>query len=570
MRRCAAILMVLIAANAPSCLARDSRACVVGFHGGGDKLGAFDGAGLEPARVSTASFGKLWASARFDDAVVAGTNYAGRAYASPLFLGGNHAKVLVATSSARVYALSASDGAILWQRRLTEPAFVPRLDGGIALGVLSTPIVDLSPNPSRVYVASLDAALGWLVFALELDTGRVLDGWPVRIDDAALAAVNTNAPARFQTATEVSQRGALALSPFGDRLYVPFGSFAFASVGWLVAIDTRTPRVASAFSTAPDVLARSNGGIWGSGGAAIDRDGHVWVATGNSPPGTGPAPRTWGNSVLELSWDLRLLGTYTPFNYCKLDEHNIDLAGSAPLLIRAGDGLPSSTPNLLTIGGKQGNVYLIDRDAMDRRLDRRPPCSADPRDDRSLHPHEAQPQFGARGPLNVFGPYSDEFGQLDFAKARTRPAFWPAPERIGPSILATGTTRVAADSNVSIPPSIVRLLLVRPRGAPAFLSIAARNLEVAMKNPGPPLVTHARDGGDAVVWVLDENALRTTPLVDPDVPSPILYAFDAATLDLLWRSEEGSLRGGGKYNTVAVGEGIVYVATERLTAFGAR
>lgn len=554
-----------------SCLERSKPAArVVGFHGGAEKLGALDGTGLGPARVSGPTFGRLWTSARFDDAAIAGVAYAGRAYASPLYIDAAAPAVIVATTSGDVYAFSAQDGTPLWRRRLTTPTRVARLDGGIALGILSTPVVDANPRAPRLYVTSLDAHRGWLAFALDLETGRTLEGWPVAIDDRSVAAVNTNGPARLQAPDELSQRGALALSPSGDRLYVSFGSFAFASVGWLVALDTRAPRVVSAFSAAPDTAVRSNGGIWGSGGPALDAEGNVFVATGNSPPGTADAPRTWGNSVLQLSRDLRLLASYTPFNYCKLDEHNIDLGGSAPLLMMDGAGSPSTTTRLLTLGGKQGNLYLLDRDQMVRGRDRRPPCSTNPRDDTSLHPPEPQPQFGVRGPLNVFGPYSDDFGQLDYAKMRTRPALWRAPPAIGLSVIASGTSRVAADSNISVPPSLVRLRVVRPEDSPAHLAVAARNMGVAMKNPGPPLVTHARDGSDAVVWVLDENALRSAPLVDPNAPQPILYAFDAGTLDLLWRSDDGALIGGGKYSTVAAGRGRVYVATDRLHAFGAR
>jgi hypothetical protein len=104
------------------------------------------------------------------------------------------------------------------------------------------------------------------VFALELATGLVLDGWPVPIDDAALAAVNSNGPARFQQADAMSQRSALALSPDGARLYVAFGTYRGQGVGWLVAIDTQQPAIAHAFSSAPFSEQRSNGGIWGAPG----------------------------------------------------------------------------------------------------------------------------------------------------------------------------------------------------------------------------------------------------------------------------------------------------------------
>jgi len=50
----------------------------------------------------------------------------------------------------------------------------------------------------------------------------------------------------------------------------------------------------------------------------------------------------------------------------------------------------------------------------------RPPCTTDSTTDRSLLPPDPQPQFGARGPLNVFGPYSEVYGNYDHAKMDRR------------------------------------------------------------------------------------------------------------------------------------------------------
>ena len=70
------------------------------------------------------------------------------------------------------------------------------------------------------------------------------------------------------------------------------------------------------------------------------------------------------------------------------------------------------------------------------------------------------------------------------------------------------------------------------------------------------------------MWVLDANVRRSQPLVGPEVPHPLLYAFDAASLQLLWRSAPEQLEVGGKYNTPAIAHGVVYVGTDRVQAFG--
>ena len=71
----------------------------------------------------------------------------------------------------------------------------------------------------------------------------------------------------------MSQRGGLNLSPDGRLLYVPFGGYNDRAAGWMVAVDTVTPALASAFSGAPSTDLEANGGMWASGGPAVDEAG---------------------------------------------------------------------------------------------------------------------------------------------------------------------------------------------------------------------------------------------------------------------------------------------------------
>jgi hypothetical protein len=536
---------------------------VLAYHGA-DRLGwNATERRLTPEVVASARFGKLWETPRFDDEAVDGKVQHPHLYASPLYVddaGGGRAMLIAATSNGFVYAIDPFDrGRILWQRRLGAPIVAPALDGGVAVGVLSTPVIDRRTSPPTLYVTNLDAS-GWQAFGLELSTGNVLPGWPVRIDDAALAPLNTNGPARFQPALHVSQRGALALSPNGERLYVTFGTFAFHGVGWIVSVDTRRPGIARAFSSAPFKEEKSNGGIWAAGGPAITADGRVWVTTGNSPPHSADAPHTWGSSLLRFSPDLDLEAAYTPFNYCKLDDNNLDLSASAPLILPDVTTNATTTPRLLAFGSKQGNVYLIDRDAISPAADRRPPCSSDPSTDRSLHPP------GSARPLNVFGPYTDDFGEIDYAKMRTKPAYFK--DTNGTTYLyVAGSTKAAADSTDSVAPGLARVRVVLGSQSPAHLAIDGR-APVVFVNPGSPIVTS--DGGrGAIVWVLDATARRSASLLDPATPAPVLHAIDGETMSVLYKSKAGELAIGGKYGAPVVARGVVFVGTDRVVAFGA-
>src|SRR5258708_24834289 len=116
---------------------------------------------------------------------------------------------------------------------------------------------------------------------------------------------------------------------------------------------------------------------------------------------------------------LTLRGTSTPFNHCEPATNDMDLGSGGALLLPDLDASAAATSKLRAVGGKRGNVYLIDRERMPGQLDRRPPCGADASADASLLPPQSQPQFGKRGPLNVFGPYSETDGAMDVARGRS-------------------------------------------------------------------------------------------------------------------------------------------------------
>jgi hypothetical protein len=537
---------------------------------------------LTPHAITRSGMALAWESAPFGEVTLEGATLPAHAYASLLYaddfpigpLGGARLSVVfAATNNGDVCAIAAFDaqtsthlvhaGSVLWRTRLAAPLLVPLLDGQLPLGVLGTPVLDPSATPARLYVVAIDASTGWSVYALDATTGAVLRGWPVVIDDASTNPVNRNGPSVFEGAAILSQRGALNLSADGATLYVPFGAYSDGGVGWMVAVDTAHPAVVAAHSSAPSTLPTAYGGIWSPGGSAIDGDGNLYAATGNSPYGSADAPHVWGQSLLQWRPTLELTGTYTPFNYCALDAADVDLGGSSPIILPDLDPSTTSTPQLLALGGKQGNVYLLDRAHLPGSVLARPPCSADSTTDGSLLPPGPQPQFGARGPLNVFGPYSEQYGNLNRGKMRTTPALF---QKRGVSYLfVSGTAKAAVDSAQSVPPSVARLRVVTTPGAPAYLALDQADSTITMVNPGSPVVTSQGDSG-VVVWVIDENAPRTASLRDANAPHPVLFAVDGTTMKMLWNSGQ-TLHVGGKYVTPVVAHGVVFVATDRVQAF---
>lgn len=539
---------------------------------------------LTPQSVASPALGLVWQSLPLDyfngtpprlfavplyadEVQIAAGPYAGRTFPA----------LYVVTTTGFSYALSAAEaggtlpGSVLWRKQLTSK---PCYEG--TMGNLATPVIHLKEH--TLYVASCDDDAHWQVHALDIRSGDELPGWPINIDQAALNApgVNKNGIRRWDKKKPHTQRGALNLSPDGSRLYIAFGP---DPGGWIVAVDTVKARVASAFSSTA-VDQEEQGGMWASGGPSVDKQGRVHIATGANfgytMQGTGIAgvfPNSaghWGQSILQLEDDpvsgFKLKGTYAPFNYCQAAANDIDLGSSGTVLIDL-DPRTTSTPRLLTLGGgKQGNVYLLDRDHMPGGVIKRQPCSTDSESDSSLLAPDIQSQFGKRGPINVFGPYTEEHALLDQARSRSTLAYFRAAS--GESYLfVTGSSKTGPNFMESVPPGLAKLKIVTADKQPAYLKIDRLEQTQTFMNPGSPVVT-SNGGKDAIVWVLDTNAKRTAPLYGASAPQPVLYAFDALSLGLLWKSPPGALQTSGKYNEPTIVNGVVFVGTDRIQAFG--
>jgi hypothetical protein len=249
-----------------------------------------------------------------------------------------------------------------------------------------------------------------------------------------------------------------------------------------------------------------------------------------------------------------------------MDAADADLSGGAAVVLPDLGANNTGTPHLITFGGKQGNQYLVDRDHMPGGLVSHPQCSGDPASEKSLVPPGPQPQFGATGPLNVFGPYSEAYAQVDYAKGRSTGAYFRDAD--GSNFLfVTGSSKAAADSVDTVPPCMVKLRIVTTPGQPAYLAVEASENTLGFLSPGSPWVT-SNGSNNAIVWVLVANVPRGALLSDPNAAHPILYALDPVTLKTLWTSTPQMLNVGGKYNTPAFGGGRVFVGTERIQAFG--
>jgi len=362
------------------------------------------------------------------------------------------------------------------------------------------------------------------------------------------------------------QRSALNLSPDRSLLYIPFGGLRDLAAGWMVTVDTNAAAVVSSFSGAAMTRQIANAGMWGQFGAAVDDDGTMFMTTGNSPVGLGPALHVYGESLLAFApgSTLGLTGRYTPFNYCDMEAQDTDLSGAAPVLITL-DPAITSTPRLAVLGSKQGNVYLVDRANLSADLSQRQGCSGDATTDQSLLGPNPQAQFNTVGPLNVFGPYQAAASKV-VSRMHTTPAFFS--DSVNNFVYVTGNTKNNVAGTLDSPPDIFRLKINTTPGQPAYLTPDAEETTLALLNPSSPVVTS--DGpSNPMLWVIDaESSLAEMARDGVNIAHPILYAVDGTTMTVLWRTAVDELGQGAKFITPTVNDGQVFVATNRVLAYG--
>ena len=332
---------------------------------------------LTPANVNAAQFGKLF-TFKVD----------GDVYAQPLYVPdldipgkGNHNVLFVATEADSVYAFDA-DGtstAPLWHVNLASSAKgaqpVSSRDTSCffiapQVGITSTPVIDIKTGTLYVLARTKETKglLSSLEFhqrlhALAITTGAEKLGGPVEITGSVkgFGSGGSNGQITFDPQLE-NPRAALLLA--NDNVYLSWGSACDVETyhGWLISYDAHTLAQKSVFNTSPDAR---DSAIWqGDAGPAADKDGNVFVVTGNGEFDAATGGRDYGDSVLKLSASpqgLKLLDYFTPSNQEQLNARDNDLGSSGPVL------LPDQTgahPHLLVTAGKEGKIYLIDRDRM--------------------------------------------------------------------------------------------------------------------------------------------------------------------------------------------------------------
>jgi outer membrane protein assembly factor BamB len=292
----------------------------------------------------------------------------GRTYGEPLVL--NNA-VYVVTQMNTLYALDAASGSTLWSLSLgltpvplgevRSAAAISNGCGNIdPLGVTGTPVID----PARGAAGTLFA----LAETWDGATTASIEHQLVAVDLATHGVSRHNADPpgvgfdSGSTRALEQERGALALA--GGNVVVPYGGLygdCGAYHGFLVSLPENLSAVAGTFEVnAPTAGVNANnigGGIWATGGPAVDASGNVYVTTGN---GSEPSNSTYEytDGVVKLNSSMAVQDFFGPTSWRTDDSNDQDLGSNGPLLIpRTGNPLVFAT-------GKQNTGFLLDSAAL--------------------------------------------------------------------------------------------------------------------------------------------------------------------------------------------------------------
>lgn len=329
---------------------------------------------LTPQNVNPQQFGKLF-TLKVD----------GDVYAQPLFVAGveipgkgRHDVVFIATEHDSVYAFDAygNPSTPLWQVSFlkdgssTIPAYAVQCPFIVPeVGITSTPVIDAKTGTLYILVRTEQTHLlarnniHQRLHALAVTTGAEKFGGPVEISATVkghgTGSVNGNVI--FDPLTE-NPRASLLLS--NGSVYLTWASSCDVGPyhGWVMAYDAQTLKQKAVFNTSPDA---DDSGIWASDtGPAADKDGNVFVATGNGRFDVAKGGRDFGDSLLKLNGQsLRPLDYFAPFNADALDECDDDLGSGGPMLL---PDQPGAHSHLAIVGGKAPVIYLLDRDHLGR------------------------------------------------------------------------------------------------------------------------------------------------------------------------------------------------------------
>jgi len=340
---------------------------------------------LSPGNVNTTNFGRLFTYA------VDGYVYAQPLYVSNVTVPGQgiHNVVFVATENDTVYAFDADsnagpDAGLLWHTNLGIAAesilFGVRYHHNVLnplIGITGTPVID--PASGTLYVDVFSGEVEdttncvHRLHALDIATGAERPFSPVLVTASVpgTGVDSSNGVVRFIPQNHMN-RPALTLA--GGVLYAAYGSYGDTDPyhGWVIGFDpTNLQQLTNyAFASTPNATTNAfgvnagEGALWMSGdGLCADAASNLYFETGNGSFSAHTNGGDYGDSFVKLATDngLRVLDYFAPSNQASMALNDLDLGSGGPILLPDSVG-SAAHPHLMVGAGKEGTIYLLDRD----------------------------------------------------------------------------------------------------------------------------------------------------------------------------------------------------------------
>jgi hypothetical protein len=428
--------------------------------------------------------------------------------------------VFAVTENDSVYAFDAASGALLWKTSVLANAETPSGDHGCSqitpeIGITSTPVIDRQAGPhGTIFVVGMskdsNGAFHQRLHALDVTTGAELSSSPVDIQatypgtgETSSGGVNTFDPAQY------AERAGLLL--LNGVIYLGWTSHCDEDpyTGWLMAYNEKTLAQTSVLNLTPN---GSEGSIWMAGsGLAADSSGYIYFldANGTFDPTLNaagfPVNHDFGNGFLKVSTaggQLAVADYFEADNTVAESNEDEDLGSGGALVLPDFTDASGNVHHLAVGAGKDGNIYVVNRDAM-----------------------------GHFNPNNNNGLYQQLSGGSG--------GVWSMP---------------AYFNNTIYYGAVGDFLKAYPIANARFAASPSMQSTNSFVYPGTTPSISSVDTSNAIVWAVENSS------------PAVLYAYNAATMQLLYTSNQAAngrdhFGPGNKFITPMVANGQVYIGT---------
>ena len=331
---------------------------------------------LNPGNVSSTTFGK-----------VGFLSVDGKVDAQPLHLSnvnipgqGTRNVLYVVTEHDSVYAFDAVSGAALWQVSLLGAGETTSDARGCSqvtpeIGITATPVIDRTRGPNgAIYVIAMSkngSNYFQRLHALDITSGAELFGGPKNIQASFPGSGDGSSGGNviFDPQQYEERAGMLLLN---GVVYIGWTSHCDIRpyTGWIMAYDASTLTQTSVLNVTPN---GNEGAIWMAGcGLAADSSANIYFLDANGTfettlDGNGfPNRRDFGNAFLKLSTSggLAVADYFATFDTVSQSNADNDLGSGGAILLPDLTSGSGQVQHLAVGAGKDGNIYVVNRDAM--------------------------------------------------------------------------------------------------------------------------------------------------------------------------------------------------------------